>query len=188
MKRIALLIVLLAGVYAWYNWIWTYKGEETESFSSSEETPSEEEQKPDQDRNPQKPDKPDKLDLTPPQIKDVTGQKGLKPPNEVIQKAARFHWLIHFSGPEIETETILQEIDEISRPEITQTLREMDYEQGQEKQVWGVILVGAISEENGIWTVNTVAQVDGKPTSLYLKLKKGRDGEWIVWDLLESLS
>lgn len=186
MKRIALLIVLLVGVYAWYNWIWNYKGEETEFLSPSEEAPSfEEEQKPDQDRNPQE---PDKLDLTAPRIKDVTGRKGLKPPNEVIQKAGRFHWLIHLSGPEIETETVLQEIDGISRPEITQTLREMEYEPGQGKQVWGIILVGAISEENDIWTVNTVAQVDGKPTSLYLKLKKGGDGEWIVWDLLESLS
>lgn len=66
-------------------------------------------------------------------------------------------------------------------------LDEVGFYTDSEKQMWDTILVGPIKKESDVfWLLNTVAQIDGKQTTLYLRVGKDGDGEWKVWELLED--
>lgn len=191
LKRIGLLIVLLAGVWAWYNWIWTPRESErinalpqvVEELPASEEESEEVEEPKPTDENKQIKE----LNLPSPKIEDVSREE-LKVPKEVVQRAGRFHWLMHLSGPEVEKEAVLHEIGKISRPEIVQLFRELGYQPGRKEQLWDVILVGALEKDGDSWIIGTLAQVDREETMIYMSLKKGEDGKWIIWDLLPNPS
>jgi len=186
MKRIVILIGLLIGIFVWYQ-IWTpQKSENQPTIPKEEEKQTQKAPKHDPSEQEEASEKrSEKLNLTPPKIQDVTGGK-LKPPAQVVETAGRFHWLIHLSGP-MKTQAVLQELEKISRPEIMEVLRE-EYTVENEEQIWDTILVGAIKKEKGLWKVQTVAQINQQPTTLYMTLKKGGDGKWKVWELSENPS
>lgn len=183
-KKIILLIVLLAGVYAWYHWIWTPRESEyeklTETIEDTEEREIEADDLPESEEV-------EKLDLPSPVIKGMKGREDRTAPAGAVQAAGRFHWLLLLSGPNIETESVLAEIKKIARPEILHILDEVGFYTDSKKQMWDTILVGPIKKESdGFWLLNTVAQIDGKQTTLYLRVGKDGDGEWKVWELLED--
>lgn len=119
-----------------------------------------------------------------PPIKIIENGK-LKPSKDMAENAARFHWLLHVSGPGIQEDAFLYELQQVTDPTLFEQMKKRVHIEEQ-PQKWKSIMVSAIRKEKNGWVLNTTALVDGEQTSFYLKMEEGEGGKWMVKELLQN--
>lgn len=122
--------------------------------------------------------------LTPPKFVFESGLNGLKAPEAANQNAARFAWLDSLSGPKLNNQSVLAEIQKVTTPDFFTQLSN-SFSLPTDKQTWIDVKVYPVQKnQDGSWLLNTIAEAEdssGQELQLHqYETMVQEGGTWLV--------